>query len=114
MAGEIITLTERAVDRVGQLMEMNPDAAGLRIWIKEGGCNGLTYQVDLAEAEPVGDDVVETAQGKVFVDPKAAMYVLGSEMDFYQDKFYSGFLFKNPNESGRCGCGESFSVEKDG
>jgi iron-sulfur cluster assembly protein len=110
MAGSIITLTDRAVDRVRTLMEKRPEAAGLRVWIKESGCSGLSYKVDFADEAKPGDDVVETAGGKVYVDPKAVMYILGSEMDYQEDKFFSGFLFMNPNEKGRCGCGESFTV----
>lgn len=110
MAGSIITLTDRAVDRVRTLMEKRPEAAGLRVWIKEAGCSGLSYKVDFADEAKPGDDVVETEGGKVYVDPKAVMYILGSEMDYQEDKFFSGFLFMNPNEKGRCGCGESFTV----
>jgi iron-sulfur cluster assembly protein len=110
MAAEILRLTESATNRVAELMAANPDKAGLRVWIKEGGCNGLSYQVDMADEAQPGDDVVDTPAGKVFLDPKSLMYILGAEMDFFQDSFYSGFLFKNPNESGQCGCGESFSV----
>jgi iron-sulfur cluster assembly protein len=110
MAGEIITLTDRAVDRVRTLMEKRPEAAGLRVWIKEAGCSGLSYKVDFADEAQAGDDVVDTPAGKVYIDPKAIMYILGSEMDYQEDKFFSGFLFMNPNEKGRCGCGESFTV----
>ena len=110
MSTDIIKITDRAAERVQTLMAARPDAAGIRVWIKEGGCNGLSYQVDLAEEAVDGDDVVETPGGKVYIDPQAAMYILGAEMDFFEDKFYSGFLFKNPNETGRCGCGESFSA----
>ncbi len=110
MAGSIITLTDRAVDRVRTLMAKRPDAAGLRVWIKEAGCSGLSYKVDFADEAKPGDDMVETEGGKVYVDPKAVMYILGSQMDYQEDKFFSGFLFMNPNEKGRCGCGESFTV----
>ena len=111
MVAEILTLTESASARVAELLAANPEKAGLRVWIKEGGCNGLTYQVDMADEVHLGDDVVETPGGKVYLDPKSLMYILGAQMDFHQDTFYSGFLFKNPNESGQCGCGESFSVD---
>ena len=110
MAGEIITLTDSAEKRVSDLMSKRPDAAGIRVWIKETGCSGLSYQVDFTDDVHEGDDVVETPGGKVYVDPKAIMYILGSTMDFQEDKFFSGFLFMNPNEKDRCGCGESFSV----
>jgi iron-sulfur cluster assembly protein len=110
MAGSIITLTDRAVERVRTLMDKRPEAAGLRVWIKEAGCSGLSYKVDFADEPRPGDDVVETPAGKVYVDPKAVMYILGSQMDYQEDRFFSGFLFMNPNEKGRCGCGESFTV----
>ncbi len=110
MAVDVISLTDRAVDRVRHLMQARPDAMGIRVWIKESGCNGMAYQVDYADEAVAGDDVIETSGGKVFVDPKAVMFILGSQMDYSEDKFFSGFLFKNPNETGRCGCGESFSV----
>jgi iron-sulfur cluster assembly protein len=110
MAGAILNLTENAQARVAHPMAQKPDAAGIRVWIKEAGCSGLAYQVDFADDVPEGDDVVETPGGKVFIDPKAIMYILGSTMDFQEDKFFSGFLFSNPNETDRCGCGESFSV----
>ena len=114
MAGEIITITDRAAERIGTLLANKPEAAGIRIWIKETGCSGLTYKVDFTEDAPAGADVVETPGGKVFIDPMAVMYILGSEMDFEEDKFFSGFMFKNPNETSRCGCGESFSVGGEG
>ena len=110
MAAGIITLTDRAVDRVKTLMAKRPDAAGLRVWIKESGCSGLSYKVDFTDEAKPGDDVVVTEGGKVYVDPKALMYILGSEMDYQEDRFFSGFLFMNRNEKGRCGCGESFTV----
>ena len=110
MATEVISFTDRAIERVRTLMDMRPEAAGVRIWIKESGCNGLAYQVDFADKPFEGDDLIVTPGGPVYIDPKAVMYILGSEMDYTEDKFFSGFLFKNPNESGRCGCGESFSV----
>ena len=110
MAGDILTLTDAAQARVEKLMAMRPDAAGIRVWIKEAGCSGLTYQVDFADEEPQGYDLMETPGGKVFIDPKAIMYIIGATMDYQEDKFFSGFLFTNPNETDRCGCGESFSV----
>ena len=110
MAGELITITDSAANRVKTLLDNKPEAVGLRVWIKEAGCSGLTYKVDLVEDEPEGDDVIETTGGKVYIDPKAVMYILGTEMDFAEDTFFSGFIFKNPNETSRCGCGESFSI----
>ncbi|MFN3233260.1 MAG: HesB/IscA family protein [Alphaproteobacteria bacterium] len=110
MAGEILNITDRAVERVGKLLGSRPDAAGIRIWIKETGCSGLSYQVDFVDEAKPGDDAIETAGGTLFIDPMAVMYILGSEMDYQEDKFFSGFQFTNPNETSRCGCGESFSV----
>lgn len=113
MAGEIISITPAAVDRIGALLSKRPEAAGIRVWIKETGCSGLSYQVDFVEEAKPGDDRVDTEGGAIFIDPMAVMYILGSEMDYQEDKFFSGFQFTNPNETSRCGCGESFSVGGD-
>jgi iron-sulfur cluster assembly protein len=110
MASEpIIRLTDAAMNRAKELLA-NKAVAGLRIAISTKGCSGMAYEIDFT-AEPVqGDEVVQQDGVTVFVDPKAVMFILGSEMDYTEDKFYSGFTFSNPNEKGRCGCGESFHI----
>jgi len=107
-----ITLTDAAAERVRQLIERSPEdgVLGLRVGVKNTGCSGLSYIVEYAKERRKFEDMVEDKGVKIFIDPTAVMFILGSEMDFKQDKLFSGFVFNNPNETGRCGCGESFSV----
>jgi len=107
-----ITLTDAAAKRVKDLMAANPEdgVLGLRVGVKAKGCSGLSYFVEYAKERKKFEDVVEDKGVTIFVDPASVMFILGSEMDFQQDKYYSGFVFKNPNETSRCGCGESFNV----
>ncbi len=106
-----ITLTDAAADRVKALMShADSDVIGLRVGVKHTGCSGLGYVIEYAKEQKKLEDVVEDKGVKVFIDPTAVMFILGSEMDYQEDKLFSGFVFRNPNETGRCGCGESFSV----
>jgi iron-sulfur cluster assembly protein len=109
---QIITLTDAAADRVKSLMARadSEDVLGLRVGIKHSGCSGLSYVIDYAKERKRLEDVIEDKGVKVFIDPTAVMFILGSEMDYKEDTYFSGFVFTNPNETGRCGCGESFSV----
>jgi iron-sulfur cluster assembly protein len=86
------------------------DVAGLRIGIKSKGCSGLSYSVEYAKERSPGDEIIEDKGITIFVDPKATLFIIGSEMDYVEDKLQSGFVFRNPNEKGRCGCGESFHI----
>jgi iron-sulfur cluster assembly protein len=105
----IITLTDSAADRVKALMARSAEPmVGLRIGIKTKGCSGMSYSFEYAKERSPLDEVVEDKGVTVLVDPKATMFILGSEMDYVEDKLQSGFVFRNPNEKGRCGCGESF------
>jgi len=106
-----ITLTDAAAARVKRLID-NADkpVLGLRVGVKTRGCSGLSYFVEYAEEQKKFEDVVEDKGVKIFIDPTAVMFLLGTEMDYVEDKIQSGFVFNNPNESGRCGCGESFTV----
>ncbi len=108
----VITLTEAAATRVRQLVAQRAGAqpAGLRVGVKTKGCSGLSYSIEYAEAKGPHDEVVTDKGVTVFIDPKATLFILGSEMDYVEDKLQSGFVFRNPNEKGRCGCGESFHV----
>jgi len=78
--------------------------------VKTAGCSGLTYQLDFARQIGEGDEIVELDGTRLIIDPEAIMFLIGTEMDFVEDKLGSSFKFRNPNEKGRCGCGESFTV----
>jgi iron-sulfur cluster assembly protein len=111
MQHQAITLTDRATARVRALIDKRGQpAAGIRIGVKSKGCSGLSYQVDYADERGKFDEVIEVDGVRIFIDPTAIMFVIGSEMDYVEDKLQSGFVFRNPNEKGRCGCGESFHV----
>jgi len=105
-------LTESAAARVRDLVE-NADRpiSGLRIGIKKGGCAGMEYTLEPVEAVNPIDDLVSAHGANVYVDPKAVMFLLGSEMDFETTKLRSGFVFRNPNEVSACGCGESVMLK---
>ena len=106
-----ITITEAAAQRVKALIaKASEPVLGLRIGVKKQGCSGLSYVVEYAKEKKKFEDVVEDKGVAIFIDPAATMFLLGSEMDYVEDKFHTGFTFKNPNEKGRCGCGESFKV----
>ena len=108
---QVLSLTPAAVGRVRQLLDSRGDGApGIRIGVRTAGCSGLTYTIDFVGEIKAGDEVIEADGVKVVVDPAAVMYLVGTEMDFVQDKLGAAFKFSNPNESGRCGCGESFTV----
>lgn len=108
----VMRLTEAAAARVRALVE-NADRpiAGLRVGIKKGGCAGMEYTLEPVEAVNPIDDLVSAHGANVYVDPKAVMFLLGSEMDFETTKLRSGFVFRNPNEVSACGCGESVMLK---
>lgn len=109
---QVLTLTDAAAERVKDLVDnSDKNAIGLRVGIKKGGCAGMEYTMDLVEQANTGDDVIEDKGAKLFVDPSAVLFLLGTEMDFEVTKFRSGFVFKNPNEVSACGCGESVSLQ---
>ena len=83
---------------------------GVRVGVKSGGCAGMSYMMEYAKEAKKNEEVIEDKGVKVFIDSNAVMYLLGTEMDYKTDKFSSQFVFKNPNETERCGCGESFKV----
>ena len=108
---QLISLTDAAASRVKSLIDRSgKPVVGLRVGVSSKGCNGMSYVVEYAESESKLEEVVEDKGVKIFIDPMAVMFILGSTMDYVEDKFHSGFVFDNPNETGRCGCGESFSV----
>jgi iron-sulfur cluster assembly protein len=111
MAAQALSLTPAAVARVRHLLETLGDGAqGVRVGVRTAGCSGLAYTIDFAREIQPGDEVVEAEGVRVVVDGKAVMYLLGTEMDFVEDRLGAMFTFRNPNEAGRCGCGESFTV----
>ena len=111
MMPSVVTMTGDAVRRVNALMAANPDALGLRIGVKKGGCAGMEYTVDLVTEPKPGDDHVEKDGAHVWVAPEAALFLLGTEMDFEKTTLRTGFTFRNPNQSSACGCGESVELK---
>ena len=108
---QLITLTDASAARVKALVEKSDKTVlGLRVGISTKGCSGLSYVFEYAEEKRPMEDEIETKGVTVFIDPMATMYLVGAEMDYVEDKLKSGFVFNNPNEKSRCGCGESFSV----
>jgi len=111
MPSPLMTLTDAAAERVKQLMSRaNKPIVGLRIGVKAQGCSGMSYFVEYADEKKKFEEVVEDKGVTLLIDPAATMFLIGSEMDYKEDKLQSGFTFSNPNEKGRCGCGESFHV----
>jgi iron-sulfur cluster assembly protein len=111
MSQPVLTLTEAAAARIKTLLESRGKPTyGIRIGVQTKGCSGLAYVLEFAEEAGAYDEKVEAHGVSVLIDPKAVMFILGSCMDYVEDKMSSGFIFKNPNEKGRCGCGESFRV----
>jgi iron-sulfur cluster assembly protein len=106
-----IIIASSAVDRIKYLLaKRDKPSLGIRIGVKSGGCSGLTYVVEYAdEKRPFEEEIVQDGVA-IFVDPKAIMYLIGSEMSYVEEQFKSGFVFNNPNEKAKCGCGESFAV----
>ncbi len=106
-----INITEAAAVRVRALLaKRGKGSAGVRIGVRTKGCSGLSYTLEFADEKGEFDEVLEDKGVTIFIDPKASMFIIGTEMDFVEDKLSSGFVFRNPNEKGRCGCGESFHV----
>jgi iron-sulfur cluster assembly protein len=104
-------LTEAAASRVKELSSRaDSDIVGLRVGIKNGGCAGQSYTVEYAHEVRPNDEVVEDKGVKVLVDPKAVLFLLGTEMDYIADKMQAQFIFNNPNQTGACGCGESVQL----
>ena len=108
----IITVTDKASIQLEKIIQSAPsDTIGILLGIDKTGCNGHSYKLDFAKKDEVENlEYVEQNNIKVFIDPKATMFLIGSEMDYSTDKLASRFVFKNPNEKSTCGCGESFSI----
>ncbi len=107
----MLSLTDKAADRVKSLMaKSDKPVIGVRVGVSTRGCSGLSYTVEYAQEQRALEDAIEDKGVKILIDPSAIMFLFGSTMDYVEDKFQSGFVFTNPNEKGRCGCGESFHV----
>ncbi len=106
-----LTITAAAAERVKTMLaNRGKPSVGIRIGVRSKGCSGLSYSLEFADEKSPFDEVVEDKGVTVLIDPKATMFILGTEMDWVEEKMQNGFVFRNPNEKGRCGCGESFHV----
>ena len=108
---QVMSVTPAAAERVKALIDgREKPTVGIRIGVRSKGCSGMSYTLEFAEAQQPMDEIVETAGVKILIDPKASLFLIGTQMDYVEEKLKSGFVFNNPNEKGRCGCGESFHV----
>ena len=111
MSQQVIKLSTNAAERIKEIMSKSEkETLGLRLGVKSGGCAGMEYVLEYAKNINPTDEVIEDKGVKVFIDPAAIIYLIGTEMDYKKDEFSSSFVFNNPNETERCGCGESFKV----
>jgi iron-sulfur cluster assembly protein len=108
---QVISMTDAAADRVREIVAARENALGIRVGIKKGGCAGMEYTVDLVTEPNSKDDHIEHAGAHVWVAPEAALYLLGTELDFEATTLRTGFTFRNPNEASACGCGESVELK---
>jgi len=109
---QVIRLTEAAADRIKYVMAnaANP-VVGVRVGVKNGGCAGMTYTMEYADAVAPADEVVEDKGVRVLIDPKALLFLLGTEMDYKTERLSAQFVFNNPNQTSACGCGESVQLK---
>tara|TARA_B110000444_G_scaffold196167_1_gene186766 strand:- start:513 stop:848 length:336 start_codon:yes stop_codon:yes gene_type:complete len=111
MNEKVIKLSENAALRIKEiLLSADKSTIGVRVGVKTGGCAGMSYIMEYAKDIKPNEEIIEDKGVKVLIDPNAIIYLLGTEMDYKKEKFSSQFIFKNPNETERCGCGESFKV----
>ena len=109
---KVVTLTDRAAERVKEIMARADNAyVGLRVGVKNGGCAGQEYVLEYAEAPNPLDEVVEDKGVTIFVEPKAVLFLIGTEIDYDVTKLSAKFVFRNPNETDACGCGESVTIQ---
>ncbi len=110
---KVMTLTDAAAERVKAIMaKASKPVAALRVGVKNGGCAGMEYTMEWAEAQKPLDEVIEDNGVKVFIDPKAVLFLLGTQMDYKESTLKSGFVFNNPNQTSACGCGESVLLKQ--
>ena len=107
-----ISVTNDALSQIKSLLaNRGKESFGIRVGVKSGGCSGLTYYIEYADSQNKFDEVIEPEKNiRILIDPKALMYLIGSQMGYSKTQFRSGFVFTNPNEKGQCGCGKSFNV----
>ena len=111
MNKQVITLSDRAAERVKEIIATAEEPiVGVRVGVASGGCAGMSYVMEYAKKINSNDEIVVDKGVRVLIDPKAIMYLLGTEMDYKKEELSSTFVFKNPNETERCGCGESFKI----
>ena len=111
MSKQAITLSDRAAEKVKEIVAQSKEPiVGVRVGVSSGGCAGMSYVMEYAKKINPNDEIIEDKGVKVLIDPKAIMYLLGTEMDYKKEELSSTFVFKNPNETERCGCGESFKI----
>ena len=111
MSKQAITLSDRAAERVKEIIAQSKEPiVGVRVGVSSGGCAGMSYVMEYAKKINPNDEIIVDKGVKVLIDPKAIMYLLGTEMDYKKEELSSTFVFKNPNETERCGCGESFKI----
>lgn len=109
---KVMTLTDAAAERIREIVaDAAEPVAGLRVGVKNGGCAGMAYTMEFAREAAPFDEVIEDKGVTVLVDPKAVLFLLGTEMDFRREKLSAGFVFNNPNQVGACGCGESVDIK---
>lgn len=112
MGFAVMTMTDAAAERINAIVgKLDGDAKGVRVGIKKGGCAGMEYTIDLVTEPNPKDDLVEHGGAKVWIEPSAVLYLLGTQMDFETTKMRSGFVFVNPNQTSACGCGESVELK---
>ncbi|MDA0997456.1 MAG: iron-sulfur cluster assembly accessory protein [Proteobacteria bacterium] len=110
-ASALISMTDAAAEHIRHLVGDSPEPVlGLRVAVSTKGCSGLSYTFEFADEKRPYEEEIEKDGARVFIDPMATMFLVGAQMDYEESKLRSGFIFKNPNEKSRCGCGESFSV----
>ncbi len=108
---QVVSLTDAAAERVREIMTgASRTVYGLRVGVKNGGCAGMSYTMDMVEEPAARDEIVEDKGVRILVDPRAVLFLLGTRMDFRADKLSSGFVFENPNQTSACGCGESVAI----
>ena len=111
MSQQVIKLSDNAANRIKEIISSaKNDTLGVRIGVKSGGCAGMEYVLEYAKDINPKDEMIEDKGVKVFIDPSAIIYLIGTEMDYKKSEFSSSFVFNNPNETERCGCGESFKI----